>query len=50
MLSEWGEIVKIDSSERCVSNIKSLGDVAQGIIWIQVKLFSLINQVMDVKK
>ena len=49
MLSEWGEIVKIDSSERCVSNIRSLGDVAQGIIWIQVKLFSLINQVMDVK-
>ena len=48
-LSEWWEIVKIDSSERCVSNIRSLGNFAQGINDIQVKLFILLKQLRDAK-
>ena len=31
MLKEWGKSVKKDLSERCVSNISSLGDVVQVI-------------------
>ena len=49
MLSEWGEIVRIDSRERCVSNIRSLGYVAQGINDTHLTFFCFIKQLRDAK-
>ena len=47
ILKEWKKVVGMDSSERCVSNIRSLVDDAQGINDIQVKLARLIDQLRD---
>ena len=44
ILKEWKKVVRMDSSEMCVSSIRSLGDVAQGINDIQVKLVILIER------
>ena len=49
LLREWRKVARIDSSESCVSNIRSLGYVAQGINFIQVKLFILPKQVRYAK-
>ena len=49
MLKEWGKPVRKDFSEWCVSKIRSLGDVAQGINDIQEKLTRLLDQLRDAK-
>ena len=47
ILKEWRKVVRMDSSERFVSNIRNLGDVSQGINDIQVKLVISIEQLRD---
>ena len=47
MLKEWGKEVRIDSIERCVSNTRSLVDVAQGINDIKNKLVIVLDQLRD---
>ena len=47
ILKELGKVVRKYLSERCVSNNMSLGDAAQGINYIQEKLFRIIDQPRD---
>ena len=49
ILKEWGEAVSKDLSKRCVSNIRSMGDVAQGIDYIQENLVRVLKQLGDKK-
>ena len=49
MLKDWEESSRKYLSERCVSNISSLGDVAQGINDIHEKLVRVLEQSRDGK-
>ena len=44
MLKKWVETVRKDLSERCVSDTRSLGNVTQGINYVQEKLVRVIWQ------
>ena len=49
MLKEWIKSVRKDLSKKCVSNIISLGDVAQVINDIQEKVVRVLEQLRDTK-
>ena len=49
MLKEWGKEVRIESSERGVSNTRSLVDVAQGINEIKNNMVRVLDQLTDAK-